>query len=225
MEERVVRLQIGQLLRQGVVLQDFSHFYLEGDIPVGESSVISSGVVIRGSSEIGRHVVLHPHCLVENSTIGDHCVLLPGTVVFDSVVEENVQLGPYTHLRNGSLVRKGARMGNFVEMKKSVLGAGSKSMHLSYIGDAMIGENVNIGAGTITCNYDGEKKNPTFIEDNVFIGSGTELVAPVTIGRNSFVAAGSTITQDVPENALAVARQRQSNIENWVLRKREKKQK
>ncbi len=222
-EEWVMRLQIREYRRRGVVISDFGHFYIEGELSIGEGSVISTGVVIRGNSEIGRGTVLYPHCYIENSRIGDRCVLLPGTVIIDSIVEENVQLGPYTHLRNGSLVKKGAKMGNFVEMKKSVLGSGSKSMHLAYIGDATVGENVNIGAGTITCNYDGEKKNPTFIEDNVFVGSGTELVAPVTVGRNSFIAAGSTITEDVPENSLAIARQRQANIADWALRRREKK--
>ena len=222
-EEWVIRTQIEKYRRLGVVIGDFGNFYIEGEPPIGEGTVISTGSVIRGNSEIGRGTVLYPHCYIENSRIGDQCVLLPGTVVIDSIVEEHVHLGPYTHLRNGSLVKKGAKMGNFVEMKKSILGPGSKSMHLSYIGDAMVGENVNIGAGTITCNYDGEKKNPTFIEDNVFIGSGTELVAPVTVHRNSFIAAGSTITEDVPENALAFARQRQANISDWVLRKREKK--
>jgi bifunctional UDP-N-acetylglucosamine pyrophosphorylase/glucosamine-1-phosphate N-acetyltransferase len=133
-----------------------------------------------------------------------------------------VQLGPYCHLRNGSLVQAGAKMGNFVEMKKSVLGRGSKAMHLSYIGDATVGRKVNIGAGTITCNYDGMKKNPTCIGDNVFIGSGTELVAPLTVHSDSYVAAGSTITEDVPRYALAVARQRQKNIAGWVLRKKKK---
>jgi len=222
-EEWVMRLQIGEYRRRGVVFDDFGHFYIEGEPPIGEGTLISTGSVIRGNSEIGRGTVLYPHCYIENSRIGDQCVLLPGTVVIDSIVEELVHLGPYTHLRNGSLVKKGAKMGNFVEMKKSVLGPGSKSMHLAYIGDATVGENVNIGAGTITCNYDGEKKNPTIIEDNVFIGSGTELVAPVTLGRNSVIAAGSTITEDVPEDALAIARQRQANISDWALRKREKK--
>jgi len=148
---------------------------------------------------------------------------LPGTIVRDSIVEKNVQLGPYCHLRNGSLVKNGAKIGNFVEMKKSVFGHGSKAMHLTYIGDARVGRKVNIGAGTITCNYDGKNKNPTVIEDNVFIGSGTELVAPVTVKRNSYVGAGSTITENVPQNALAIGRQRQRNIPNWVLRKKKKK--
>jgi bifunctional UDP-N-acetylglucosamine pyrophosphorylase/glucosamine-1-phosphate N-acetyltransferase len=138
-------------------------------------------------------------------------VVLPVSVLRDSHLEKNTQVGPYTHLRNGAVIRRGAKAGNFVEMKKSILGKGSKSMHLSYIGDAFIGENVNIGAGTITCNYDGREKHVTRIEDNVFIGSGTELIAPIRIGKNSVVGAGSTLDKDVPPDSLAIARERQIN--------------
>lgn len=221
-EAAVTNLQARCLQASGVRIESCSHFFLEGLPVIGRGSLIGSGVVIRGDCRIGRNVVLYPNCFIENSRIDDDCVILPGSVIRDSVVEKDVQLGPYCHLRNGALVRRGARMGNFVEMKKSVLGRGSKAMHLTYIGDATIGRKVNIGAGTITCNYDGQKKNPTRIGDNVFIGSGTELVAPVTIHSDSYVGAGSTITEDVPRHALAVARQRQKNIPNWVLRKRKK---
>jgi bifunctional UDP-N-acetylglucosamine pyrophosphorylase/glucosamine-1-phosphate N-acetyltransferase len=195
---------------------------MTGLMAIGKNTTIGSGVVLKGETQIGKNVQIFPNCFIENSHIGDQCVLLPGSIIRDSVIEKNVQLGPYCHLRNGSLVKTGAKIGNFVEMKKSVLGRGSKAMHLTYIGDARVGKKVNIGAGTITCNYDGAKKNPTIIEDNVFIGSGSELVAPVTVHRNSYVGAGSTITEDVPANALAVARQRQKNIKNWVLRKKKK---
>jgi acyl-[acyl carrier protein]--UDP-N-acetylglucosamine O-acyltransferase len=222
-ESAVVDLQIRSLHKKGVRVEDYSHFFMTGLMPVGKNTVIGSGVVIKGESRIGKNVQIYPNCFIENSNIGDQCLVLPGSIIRDSIIEENVQLGPYCHLRNGSLVKKGAKIGNFVEMKKSTLGQGSKTMHLTYIGDARVGKKVNIGAGTITCNYDGEKKNPTFIGDNVFIGSGTELVAPVTIHSNSYVGAGSTITEDVPSNALSIARQRQRNIPNWVLRKRKKK--
>jgi bifunctional UDP-N-acetylglucosamine pyrophosphorylase/glucosamine-1-phosphate N-acetyltransferase len=195
---------------------------VEGSVPIGEGARIASGVVIKGASKIGKNTVLYPHVYIENSIIGDNCTVLPGCIVNDSTLENNVQIGPYTHLRNSALVREGAKMGNFVEMKKSTLGKGSKAMHLSYIGDAEVGEKVNIGAGTITCNYDGVNKNKTVIEDNVFIGSGTELVAPVTIRKNSYVAAGSTITEEVPEDSLGVARQKQRNVIDWVKRKRKK---
>ena len=222
-ESAVIDLQIRCLHKNGVQVEDYGNFFMTGLMPIGKNTSIGSGVVLKGESRIGKNVRIYPNCFIENSHIGDQCLVLPGTIVRDSIIEENVQLGPYCHLRNGSLVKKGAKMGNFVEMKKSVLGQGSKAMHLTYIGDAHVGKNVNVGAGTITCNYDGNKKNPTTIEDNVFIGSGTELVAPVTVHRNSYIGAGSTITEDVPANALAIARERQRNIPNWVLRKRKKK--
>ena len=219
-EAAVVDFQIGHLQRHGVRIEDNGSFFVSGLIPIGKGTVIGSGVVIKGESVIGRNVRLYPGCFIEDSCIGHDCLLLPGSIVRESTVENGVQLGPYCHLRNETLVKAGAKVGNFVEMKKSRLGQGSKAMHLTYIGDAQVGEKVNIGAGTITCNYDGEKKNPTFIGDNVFIGSGTELVAPLTVHSNSYIGAGSTITEDVPENALAVARERQKNISNWALRKR-----
>jgi acyl-[acyl carrier protein]--UDP-N-acetylglucosamine O-acyltransferase len=222
-EDAVIDYQIKTLTANGVIIEDLGHFFIEGMVPIGAGSRIASGVVIKGDSKIGKDVHLYPHAYIENSIIGDNCMVLPGSVVRDSVLEEQVQIGPYTHLRNGALVKKGARMGNFVEMKKSVLGEGSKSMHLTYIGDAQVGKNVNIGAGTITCNYDGVQKHQTNIEDGVFIGSGTELVAPVVIGKNSYVGAGSTITEQVPPDALAVARQKQRNLLGWVTRKRRKK--
>jgi tetrahydrodipicolinate N-succinyltransferase len=222
-ESAVIDLQISRLHKNGVGVEDYGNFFMAGLTPIGKNTTIGSGVVIRGESRIGKNVQLYPNCFIENSHIGDQCLVLPGTIIRDSIIEKNVQLGPYCHLRNNSLIKTGAKIGNFVEMKKSVLGQGSKAMHLTYIGDARVGKNVNIGAGTITCNYDGNKKNPTIIEDNVFIGSGTELVAPVTIHSNSYVGAGSTITEDVPRNALAIARQRQKNISGWVLRKKKKK--
>jgi serine acetyltransferase len=221
-EAAVTGMQLRWLQNNGVRVENRGNFYLEGLPVIGRGCLIASGVVIRGECRIGRNVILYPNCFIENSRIDDSCVILPGSVIRDSALEKDVQLGPYCHLRNGSLVRRGAKMGNFVEMKKSVLGRGSKAMHLSYIGDATVGRKVNIGAGTITCNYDGRKKNPTRIGDNVFIGSGTELVAPLTVNSDSYVGAGSTITEDVPRHALAVARMRQKNIKGWVLRKRKK---
>ncbi len=221
-EAAVIALQIAHLQKRGVRLENAGNFCVEGLPLMGRGSVLGSGVVLRGDCRIGRNVVIYPNCFIENSSIGNHCVILPGSVIIDSRVEKNVQLGPCCHVRLNSLVRAGAKIGNFVEMKKSVFGQGSKAMHLSYIGDATVGRKVNVGAGTITCNYDGRKKNPTRIGDNVFIGSGTELVAPVTVESDSYIAAGSTVTEDVPRHALAVARQRQRNIPGWVLRKKKK---
>lgn len=224
-EAYVVDYQIAALVKNGITVEDYGNFYIEGMVPVGEGTSIAAGVVLKGATEIGENVVLYPNAYVENSIIGDNCVILPGCIIRDSALENGVQIGPYTHLRNGALVKEGAKMGNFVEMKKSVLGKGSKAMHLTYIGDADVGEKVNIGAGTITCNYDGVNKNKTIIEDNVFIGSGTELVAPVTVKKNGYVAAGSTITENIPEDSLGVARERQRNIIDWVKRKRDKAKK
>jgi len=221
-EDFILRFQAGEYIKNGVIIEDYRHFYVEGMVPIGAGTRLAPGVVIKGASTIGKNTTLYPHVYIENSIIGDNCAVLPGCIVNDSTLENNVQIGPYTHLRNSALVREGAKMGNFVEMKKSTLGKGSKAMHLSYIGDAEVGEKVNIGAGTITCNYDGVNKNKTIIEDNVFIGSGTELVAPVAIRKNSYVAAGSTITEEVPADSLAVARQKQRNIIDWVKRKRKK---
>ncbi|MCP4221686.1 MAG: hypothetical protein GY765_44095 [bacterium] len=222
-ENRVKDFQARLLTADGIIIEDFNHFYIEGLPAIGEGTRIASGVIIKGDCSIGKNVTLYPNVYIENGSVGDNCVVLPGCVIRDSQLECSVTIGPYTHLRNGALVKEGAKMGNFVEMKKSVLGKGSKSMHLSYIGDATVGEKVNIGAGTITCNYDGVNKNKTLIEDNVFIGSGTQLVAPVTVEKNSYVGAGSTITSDVPIDSLAIARQKQRNIIDWVKRKREKK--
>lgn len=223
-EQRIVEFQTRELTASGIWIEDFNHFYLDADIKVGSGTVLGCSVVIKGNSRIGTGVRIYPHCYLENAHIGDDCVLFPGSIVIDSTLERGSQIGPYTHLRQQTVIREGAKAGNFVEMKKSDFGRGSKAMHLSYIGDATIGEAVNIGAGTITCNYDGEKKNPTHIEDHVFIGSGTELVAPVRIHRHSYIAAGSTIVQDVPENSLAVARERQRNIIDWVLRRKKRKE-
>ena len=222
-EDSVVDFQAAIFRRSGVMVEDLGHFFVEGTVPIGKGTRISSGVVIKGDSKIGENVHIYPHSYIENSTIGDQCTLLPGCVVRDSLLEEGVRIGPYTHLRDGALVKKGAKMGNFVEMKKSVLGEGSKSMHLTYIGDAEVGQGVNIGAGTITCNYDGVRKNKTVIEDGVFIGSGTELIAPIIVRKNSYVGAGSTINQEVPADSLAVAREKQRNIPGWVKRNKEKK--
>jgi len=220
-ERFIINFQVKELVKNRVIVEDYNNFYIEGLVPIGEGTRISTGVVIKGTSKIGSHVTLYPNAYIENSIIGDNCVVLPGSIVRDSILENDVQIGPYTHLRNGALVKEGAKMGNFVEMKKSILGKGSKSMHLTYLGDAEVGEKVNIGAGTITCNYDGVTKNKTIIEDNVFIGSGTELVAPVVIRKNSYVGAGSTITEEVPENSLGIARQRQQNKVGWGQNKRE----
>jgi bifunctional UDP-N-acetylglucosamine pyrophosphorylase/glucosamine-1-phosphate N-acetyltransferase len=178
-------------------------------------------VQLLGSTKIGADCRIRSYSVIGNSVLGDRVTVRPGTIMEDSHVGAGAVLGPYSHLRPGSDVGEGAHVGNFVETKKIKLGKGSKANHLSYLGDAEIGEGVNIGAGTITCNYDGVNKHKTVIEDGVFIGSDSTLVAPVTIGRGAYVAAASCITEDVPADALALGRSRQSVKEGWAREKRE----
>ncbi|MEN8154724.1 MAG: DapH/DapD/GlmU-related protein [Acidobacteriota bacterium] len=222
-EKIIIRYQTEYYMGKGVILKDYSGFYIEGLPAIGEGSIISTGVFIDSDSTIGKSVEIYPNSYIEASEIGDTSVILPGSVIRGSVVKVGAQIGPYSHLRNGVVIENGAKVGNFTEMKKTIFGKSSKAMHLSYVGDAIVGEDVNIGAGTITCNYDGVNKNQTIIKDRSFIGSGTELIAPVTIEENCYVAAGSTINEDVPPDSLAVARQRQRVIKGWSKRKKRKK--
>ncbi len=214
--------QAATLGAAGVVLLDPQSSWLGGDVEIASGVEIHAGVVISGSSRIGAGTRIAPHCVIENTQIGEGCTLLPGCVIRDSEIADRTTLGPYCHLREHTVVLPEAKVGNFVEMKKTVFGEGSKAMHLSYLGDATIGSRVNVGAGTITCNYDGTSKHPTVIEEGVFIGSGTELVAPLTVHQGAYVGAGSTLTEDVPGGALAIARARQLNIPGWSARKRAK---
>jgi bifunctional UDP-N-acetylglucosamine pyrophosphorylase/glucosamine-1-phosphate N-acetyltransferase len=159
---------------------------------------------------------------VTNSRLADDVTVLDWSVIVDSDVASGASIGPFAHLRPGSAVGEGARVGNFVELKKASLGRHSKASHLAYLGDATIGDDVNIGAGTITCNYDGVTKHQTVIEDGVFVGSDSQLIAPVRIGKGAYVAAGSSITHDVPPDALGVARSRQENRKDWAAKRRRK---
>jgi bifunctional UDP-N-acetylglucosamine pyrophosphorylase/glucosamine-1-phosphate N-acetyltransferase len=180
-------------------------------------------VQLLGHTKIGQDCRIRSYSVITDSVIGDRVTVRPGTIMEDSRVAAGAVLGPYSHLRPGSDVGEGAHVGNFVETKKIKLGKGSKANHLSYLGDAEIGEGVNIGAGTITCNYDGVNKHTTIIEDGVFVGSDSTLVAPVKIGRGAYVAAASCITEDVPADALALGRARQSVKPGWAREKREKR--
>jgi len=172
------------------------------------------------TTRIGRACEIQAHVRIADAEIGDHVNINSFCVIVESRIANGAAVGPFAHLRPASAVGEGAKIGNFVELKKTSLGAGSKVNHLAYLGDATIGDKVNVGAGTITCNYDGEKKHQTIIEDGAFIGSDSQLVAPVRIGKGAYVAAGSSITQDVPDGALGIARARQNNIEGWVERKK-----
>jgi len=183
-------------------------------------AVLHPTVFLRGKTAIGRGAVIHPGCVITDSRVGEEAEVRPHSVIAGSEVERGATVGPFAHLRPGARLLEGSKVGNFVEVKKSVLGRGSKAGHLTYIGDSLIGEGVNVGAGTVTCNYDGYDKHLTVVEDGVFIGSGTMLVAPVTVGKGAVVGAGSTITQDVPPDALGVARARQENKEGWAAARR-----
>jgi bifunctional UDP-N-acetylglucosamine pyrophosphorylase/glucosamine-1-phosphate N-acetyltransferase len=207
------------LMLQGVTLEDPATTYIDADVVVGEDTVIAPGVTLGGRTIIGARCHIRSGTRITDSTIGDDVTVLDHTVIVQSTVANGAAIGPMAHVRPGSDVGPGARVGNFVELKKTVLGAGSKANHLAYLGDAIIGERVNVGAGVITCNYDGVAKNRTTIEDGVFVGSDSQLVAPVTIGAGAYVAAGSTITQNVPAGSLAVARSLQTNKEGWAARR------
>ena len=210
-----------QLLEGGVTVFYPHTCVIDSDVEVGADTVIEPFVQLLGKTKIGADCHIRSYSVIGNSVLGDGVTVRPGTIMEDSRVGAGAVLGPYTHMRPGTEVGEGAHLGNFVETKKIKLGKGSKANHLSYLGDAEIGEGVNIGAGTITCNYDGARKHKTVIEDGVFIGSDSTLVAPVTIGRGAYVAAASCITEDVPADALALGRARQSVKEGWARAKRE----
>jgi len=208
-----------ELMAAGVTLVDPATTYIDSDAEIGADTIIHPCVFIEGETKIGSACEIHSGSRIVNSTIGDRATIRNHTVITDSSVGAGALVGPFAHLRPGANVGTEAHVGNFVELKKTTMGAGSKANHLAYLGDATIGANVNVGAGTITCNYDGAAKHQTTIEDGAFIGSDATLVAPVKIGRGAYVAAGSSITDDVPAGALAIARGRQENKEGWVERR------
>ncbi len=215
--EKILRLRKAEaLMREGVTVVNPEVTYIDPEVEVGHDTIIEPGVSLLGPTRVGRACTLRPYSTITDSILGDSVTVRPCSVVTGCEIASGVIVGPFAHLRDGAVIEQGARIGNFVEVKKSRIGRGSKAWHLTYLGDATLGEKVNVGAGTVTCNYDGEKKNPTFIEDRVFIGSGSMLVAPVRIGQGSYVAAGSTITEDVPPESLALGRARQTNKEGWV---------
>ena len=212
-----------ELLEAGVTIFYPHTCVIDSDVEVGADTVIEPFVQLRGKTKIGADCRIRSYSVIENSVLGDRVTVKPGTIMEDSRAAAGAQLGPYTHMRPGSEVGENAHLGNFVETKKIKMGKGSKANHLTYLGDTEVGEGVNIGAGTITCNYDGVNKHKTVIEDGVFIGSDATLVAPVKIGRGAYVGAASCITEDVPEDALALGRARQTVKEGWARQKREKR--
>lgn len=204
------------LMAAGVTILDPATAWIGPDVSVGPDTIIHPGVYLEGTTRIGSNCEIHSGVRIVDSVIDDGATINNFCVIVESHVSSGAIVGPFAHLRPQSDVGESARVGNFVELKKTKLGKGSKANHLSYLGDATIGEKVNIGAGTITCNYDGTAKHPTVIEDGAFIGSDSQLVAPVRVGRGAYVAAGSSITEDVPEESLAIARGRQVNKPGWV---------
>jgi bifunctional UDP-N-acetylglucosamine pyrophosphorylase / glucosamine-1-phosphate N-acetyltransferase len=219
-EGEIQRRVVARLMQDGVTFRNPATVVIDSTVSIGNDSVIYPFVTIEGSTTIGSRGVVEPGVHLINVTIGDDVHLKTGTVAEDAVIESGAVIGPYAHLRSGSRLGRHVRIGNFVETKKAVFGEGAKASHLSYIGDAEIGADTNIGAGTITCNYDGVSKHKTVIEDGAFIGSDTQLIAPVRIGKGAYVGAGSTITKDVPAGALALSRTPQRTIEGWAARKR-----
>ena len=214
--ERVLRArQAESLMSRGVKLYDPERIDVRGELTVGSDVEIDVNCVFEGHVSLGNGVRIGANCVIRDSEIGESSQILPMTWIDDARIGRAVSIGPFARIRPGTELADQVKIGNFVETKKSRLGAGSKVSHLSYIGDTEMGRDVNIGAGTITCNYDGVNKHRTVIEDGVFIGSDTQLVAPVRVAKNATVGAGSTITKDVPAGNLAVSRARQTNLDNW----------
>lgn len=207
--------QAKKLMEQGVTFRDPARFDLRGELEVGRDVTIDVNVIIEGNVKIGDNVTIASNNVIKNSTIGNHVTIEPNCVIESSVIGDECVIGPFARVRPDTHLAKGAKIGNFVEIKKSNIGEGSKVNHLSYIGDTIMGKNVNIGAGTITCNYDGANKHQTVIGDNAFIGSDTQLVAPVEVGADATIGAGSTITHDVPKGELTLSRSPQKTRQGW----------
>jgi bifunctional UDP-N-acetylglucosamine pyrophosphorylase / glucosamine-1-phosphate N-acetyltransferase len=210
-----------RLMAEGVTIFYPETCVIDNDVEVGPDTTIEPFVQLRGNTRVGSECRIRSYTVITNCELGNGVTILPGCVMDDSRVLDRAILGPYSRLRPGAEVGEEAHVGNFVELKKMKLGKGSKANHLSYLGDAEIGERVNVGAGTITCNYDGVAKHKTVIEDGVFVGSDATLVAPIRLGKGSYIAAGSCITEDVAEDALALGRSRQVSKAGWAKAKRE----
>lgn len=214
--ERVYQRQAAEkLMRQGVTLLDPARFDLRGDATVGQDVIIDINVILEGNVTIGNNCVIGPNTILRNVIIGDGTEIKANSIIDGAEIANGCLIGPFARIRPGTVLAAKSHVGNFVEIKNSFIGEGSKANHLTYIGDSEVGKNTNIGAGTITCNYDGVNKHKTIIGDNVFVGSNTALVAPITIGEGATIGAGSTITRHAPPHSLSVCRAPQKNIENW----------
>ena len=210
------------LCESGVTMLDPMTTSVGWQVSLDQDVTLAANVTLHGNTRIGSHSTVGQGAVLTNVSVGNGVVIKPYCVVTDSTLEDGATIGPFAHLRPGTVLKTNAKVGNFVETKKAIVGPGSKASHLTYLGDCELGEGVNVGAGTITCNYDGKNKHKTIMEDGVFVGSNTAIVAPATIGKNAVIAAGTTITEDVPEDALALSRTPQSHVDGWAKRKRNK---
>ena len=207
--------KLKDLMLSGVTVIDPKTTYVDRAVEIGRDTVLYPNCILQGKTKIGERCIIESNSKISDSIIGNEVTIRPNSVITESKIDEGASIGPFAHLRPLTEVKPKARIGNFVEVKKSVIGKGTKANHLAYIGDSLVGEEVNIGAGTITCNYDGFEKHQTIIGDRVFVGSNVELVAPVKVGSRSSIGAGTTVTKDVPEGALAISRVKQKNIKGW----------
>ena len=213
--------QAKDLMSNGLTIKDPNRFDCRGNLIFGKDCSVDINVVFEGENELGENVLIAPNCIIKNAKIGDHTEIMANSIIENSIIGSHSTVGPFARVRPETKVGNHAKIGNFVEVKKSTIGDNSKVLHLSYVGDSSIGQDVNISAGVITCNYDGANKHQTIIEDGAFIGSDTQLIAPITVGKNATIGAGSTITQDAPSEKLTLSRKKQKTIDNW---KRKKKQ-
>ncbi len=208
-------IQAHQLMRRGITIMDPGRFDLRGDLEIDSDCYIDINVILEGRLKIGSGVRIGANCIIKDTIIDDNVEILPNSVIENAVIGKACRIGPFARIRPETVLNENVHIGNFVEIKKSVVGSGSKVNHLSYIGDSEVGTNTNIGAGVITCNYDGANKHKTIIGDNVFIGSDVQLVAPVSVSSGATIAAGTTITKDVAENELALSRTPQKSMSDW----------
>jgi bifunctional UDP-N-acetylglucosamine pyrophosphorylase/glucosamine-1-phosphate N-acetyltransferase len=209
---------IKDIMLSGVTVIDPESTYIDANVSIGEDSTILPNTILEGNTAIGENCIIGPGSRISNCKIGDN-VEVANSVAFDSSIGDETHVGPFAYLRPGSVVGSKVKIGDFVEIKKSVIGDRTKISHLTYVGDAEIGKNVNIGCGVVVVNYDGKHKNKTIVEDNCFIGCNTNLISPVVVRNDAYIAAGSTITDEVPENSLAIARERQVIKQDWVTKK------
>ncbi len=223
LERHYQRRQAEQLMRDGVTIVDPARLDIRGEVDIGRDVSLDVNVILEGKVEIAEGVTIGPNCVIKNAEIGPDSEIHANTVIERAIVGARCRIGPYARLRPGTTLAEDVHIGNFVEVKNSRVGQGSKANHLTYLGDSRVGKDVNVGAGTITCNYDGAEKHTTVIEDGVFVGSGVELVAPITVHAGATIGAGATVTKDVASGVLSVNRGRQTTIENWTRPTKKKK--